>query len=240
MKIIPAIDIIDGCAVRLTQGDYSRMKRYSDSPVSVARDMADCGSKYLHVVDLDGARSGKADNASVIAEIVRLNALNVEIGGGIRSEESILRYLDAGASRVILGTVAVSDYDFTLDMRRKYGDKIAVGVDAREGIVAVHGWESDSGVDAYDFCRQLASDGICDVIFTDISKDGAMSGTNLDAYRTLASIDGLKVTASGGICSLAELKALQDIGVDGAILGKALYEGKLNLRAVEEAFCNAG
>ncbi len=240
MKIIPAIDIIQGEAVRLTQGDYSRVKRYSDSPVSVARQMAECGSKYLHVVDLDGARSGKADNASIIAEIVRSCALNVEIGGGIRSEESILRYLDAGASRVILGTVAVSRYDFALEMRRKYGDRIAIGVDARDGRVAVHGWEKDSGLDAYDFCRQLAYDGIYDVIFTDISKDGAMSGTNLDAYRALKGIDGLRVTASGGISSVSELKELRAIGVDGAILGKALYEGKLDLRQVEEAMGDAG
>lgn len=234
MQIFPAIDLRGGQVVRLYQGDYDQMTVYGSDPCAVARDFMAAGARYLHVVDLDGALDGTLANFESIAAIARQGGLYIEVGGGIRDEERIRRYLDLGVGRCILGTIAVKDFAFTERMAQKYGDRIAVGVDARDGYVAVSGWKELSGERGVDFCRRLYGAGVKTVIYTDISRDGAEQGTNLDLYRELAGIDGLDITASGGVSSLAELRELQRIGTKAAILGKALYTGRLDLKTVIE------
>ncbi len=232
MRIFPAIDLIGGQAVRLYQGDYDKKTVYNADPCAVAREFRAAGASCLHVVDLDGARDGTTANFDTIAALAGQGGFYMEVGGGIRTEERIRQYLDCGVSRCILGTVAVRDFDFTARMGAKYGDKIAVGVDTREGLIAVSGWKELSDERGPDFCRRLVGHGIRDVIYTDISRDGAERGTNLELYRELLTIPGLRVTASGGVGSLSELRVLRDMGVHAAILGKALYTGKLDLAEV--------
>ena len=232
MQIFPAIDLRGGQVVRLYQGDYDRETVYAADPCAVARSFLAAGAKYLHVVDLDGARDGMLANFETIAAIVKQGGLYIEVGGGIRTEDRIRRYLDLGVGRCILGTIAVKDFAFTERMAEKYGDRIAVGVDARDGYVAVSGWKELSAEKGVDFCRRLRDAGVKTVIYTDISRDGAEAGTNLDLYRELAEIDGLDITASGGVSSIEELKELQRIGIKAAILGKALYTGRLDLKTV--------
>ena len=232
MQIFPAIDLSGGKVVRLYQGDYEKMTVYGADPCAVARDFMAAGAKYLHVVDLDGAKDGTLANFESISALAKQGGLYIEVGGGIRTEERIAKYLDLGVGRCILGTIAVKDFDFTRRMARKYGDKIAVGVDARDGYVAVSGWLETSKEKGVDFCRRLYDAGVQTVIYTDISRDGAEQGTNLALYRELARIEGLHITASGGVSSIAELKELHAIGTHAAILGKALYTGRLDLREV--------
>ena len=232
MQIFPAIDLRGGQVVRLYQGDYDKETVYAQDPCAVARDFLAAGAKYLHVVDLDGARDGTLANFETIAAIARQGGLYIEVGGGIRTEDRIRQYLDLGVGRCILGTIAVKDFAFTARMARTYGDRIAVGVDARDGYVAVSGWKELSQEKGVDFCRRLRDAGVKTVIYTDISRDGAEAGTNLDLYRQLAEIDGLDITASGGVSSIEELKELQRIGTRAAILGKALYTGRLDLKTV--------
>ena len=232
MQIIPAIDLSGGQVVRLYQGDYDKMTVYGSDPCAVAREFLDAGARYLHVVDLDGAKDGTLANFESIAAIARQGGLYIEVGGGIRTEERIRQYLDLGVSRCILGTVAVKDFAFTARMAQTYGDQIAVGVDARDGYVAINGWKELSQERGVDFCRRLYEAGVQTVIYTDISRDGAEQGTNLALYRQLQEIQGLKVTASGGVSSLEELRELQRIGTHAAILGKALYTGRLDLKTV--------
>ncbi|HJB12489.1 MAG TPA: 1-(5-phosphoribosyl)-5-[(5-phosphoribosylamino)methylideneamino]imidazole-4-carboxamide isomerase [Candidatus Oscillibacter excrementigallinarum] len=232
MQIFPAIDLRGGQVVRLYQGDYDKETVYAADPCAVARDFLAAGAKYLHVVDLDGARDGTLANFETIAAIARQGGLYIEVGGGIRTEDRIRQYLDLGVGRCILGTIAVKDFAFTARMARTYGDRIAVGVDARDGYVAVSGWKELSQEKGVDFCRRLRDAGVKTVIYTDISRDGAEAGTNLDLYRQLAEIDGLDITASGGVSSIEELKELQRIGTRAAILGKALYTGRLDLKTV--------
>ena len=232
MQIFPAIDLRGGQVVRLYQGDYDKMTVYGQDPCAYARDFIAAGAKYLHVVDLDGAKDGTLANFETIAAIAKQGGLYIEVGGGIRTEDRIRQYLDLGVDRCILGTVAVKDFDFTARMAQKYGGRIAVGVDARDGYVAVNGWKEMSAEKGVDFCRRLVGVGVAAVIYTDISRDGAESGTNLDLYRELAGIDGLRVTASGGVSSLEELEELKRIGTHAAILGKALYTGRLDLKTV--------
>lgn len=234
MQIFPAIDLRGGQVVRLYQGDYDQMTVYGADPCAVARDFIAAGARYLHVVDLDGALDGTLANFESIAAIARQGGLYIEVGGGIRTEERIRRYLDLGVGRCILGTIAVKDFAFTERMAQKYGDRIAVGVDARDGYVAVSGWKELSAERGVDFCRRLRDAGVRTVIYTDISRDGAEQGTNLDLYRELAEIEGLDITASGGVSSLQELRELQRIGTKAAILGKALYTGRLDLKTVLE------
>ena len=234
MQIFPAIDLSGGQVVRLYQGDYDQMTVYGQDPCAVARDFLAAGATYLHVVDLDGAKDGTLANFDSIAAIARQGGLYIEVGGGIRTEERIRQYLDLGVSRCDLGTIAVKDFAFTERMARKYGDQIAVGVDARDGYVAINGWKELSNEKGVDFCRRLYKAGIGTVIYTDISRDGAERGTNLALYRELSAIDGLNVTASGGVSSLDELRELQRIGTSAAILGKALYTGRLDLKTVIE------
>lgn len=231
MQIFPAIDLRDGRAVRLLRGDYDQMTVYSAQPCGVARRFIRAGAQRLHIVDLDGAKDGEPSmaNWTEIEALVQQGHAFIEVGGGIRTEERILQYLDLGVNRCVLGTAAVEDFAFTERMARRYREKIAVGVDARDGKVATHGWLKTSGEDSFDLCRRLRDAGVQTVIYTDISKDGTLSGTNLDAYRRLTQIEGLNVVASGGISSVLELRALNEMGAAGAILGKAVYDGKLDL-----------
>ena len=231
MQIFPAIDLRDGRAVRLLRGDYDQMTVYSAQPCGVARRFIRAGAQRLHIVDLDGAKDGRPSmaNWTEIEALVQQGHACIEVGGGIRTEERILQYLDLGVNRCVLGTAAVEDFAFTERMARRYREKIAVGVDARDGKVATHGWLKTSGEDSFDLCRRLRDAGVQTVIYTDISKDGTLSGTNLDAYRRLTQIEGLNVVASGGISSVLELRALNEMGAAGAILGKAVYDGKLDL-----------
>lgn len=235
MKIFPAIDLRDGKVVRLTQGDYDQMVVYAADPDAIADQFLAAGASNLHVVDLDGAKDGTLANYDTIVKLAK-HPLFVEVGGGIRDEARIKTYLAAGVGRVILGSVAVEKPEFVAEMTAKYGEKIAVGVDARDGKVAIHGWKTVTDVDSVDFCKKLAEMGVKTVIYTDISKDGTLSGTNLEIYRELAKIEGLDIVASGGITFEQELETLTEMNISGAILGKALYTGRLDLaRAVEIA-----
>lgn len=235
MKIFPAIDLRDGKAVRLYQGDYDQMTVYSEDPVDVARSFRGKGAGYLHLVDLDGAKDGQLVNFETIRRIVEEVDLFVEVGGGIRDEERIRQYLDLGVDRVILGTIAIKEPEFLKEMVKKYGEKIAVGVDARDGYVAINGWKEITDQESFSFCQYLRDIGVKTVIYTDISRDGGLEGTNMDAYRKLQQIEGLEVTASGGISFEQEITELKPI-VSAAILGKAIYSGALDLsRAVELA-----
>ena len=236
MELFPAIDIRGGQVVRLHQGDYDDMQVYGNDPVRTAKQFMEQGATNLHVVDLDGAKEGAAVNFDSIREIAALKGLFVEVGGGIRDEARIADYLALGVGRVILGTIAVRSFPFVESMVRLYGDQIAVGVDARDGYVAVSGWLENTGLDSFSFCERLRDAGVSTVIYTDIAKDGALSGTNLDAYRRLRELSGLNIVASGGISFEHELAALRDMGTYGAILGKALYVDKLDLaRAIRIA-----
>ena len=232
MELFPAIDLRDGQVVRLTQGDYDRMEVYARNPAKTAADFLEKGARNLHVVDLDGARDGTVVNFEAIRAIVREGGLFVQVGGGIRDEARILRYLELGAARVILGTIAVEDFAFLCRMVEKYGEKIAVGVDARDGMVAVKGWRETAPLDSLEFCEKLDQAGVSTIIYTDISRDGAMSGTNLEVYRQLADRVNCDIVASGGISYQQELITLRDMGTYGAILGKALYTGALKLEEV--------
>ena len=235
MELFPAIDLRDGQAVRLFQGDYDQMTVYSKNPADVARQFKAKGAKNLHLVDLDGAKDGRLVNFESIREIVTDIDLFVEVGGGIRDEERICQYLDLGVGRVILGTIAVKDTDFLEKMVAKYKEKIAVGVDVKDGYVAINGWKEVTDREGMDFCRYLADIGVKTVIYTDISRDGGLKGTNLEAYRRLAEIKGLDIVASGGISFEEEITALKETAY-GAILGKALYDGLLDLeRALQLA-----
>ncbi len=231
MNIFPAIDLIGGKAVRLVRGDYEQMTVYSTDPVSVARGFSAAGAKYLHVVDLEGARDGSTPNFDTVKALIEESGLLVEIGGGIRDMETVARYIDAGAYRVILGTAAVTDPAFLDAAIAAYGDKIAVGVDIRDGLVAIKGWTEVSKLSCFDFCRDLQARGVSSVICTDISKDGLLGGTNLALYAEMSKTFSLDITASGGVSSLEDVRKLTDMGLYGAILGKALYTGALDLSA---------
>ncbi len=232
MEIFPAIDIRNGNVVRLTEGDYDRMTVYGSSPLEMANTFIEKGAKNLHMVDLDGAKDGTPVNFDVIKEVASLGKLFTEVGGGIRDEKRIEDYLSLGVNRVILGTVAVRNFGFVEEMVKKYGDKIAVGVDARDGKVAVSGWLETTEIDSLNFCRKLRDAGVKTVIYTDISKDGTLSGTNLEVYKALSEIEGLDVIASGGITFEEEIKILTKMNTYGAIVGKAVYAGKLDLERV--------
>lgn len=229
MIIFPAIDILGGKVVRLNKGDYSAAKYYELSAERAATEFVAAGATHIHAVDLDGAKCGKAVNASTVESIIATSGAFVEIGGGIRTEEQIRAYLDAGAKRVILGTAAVTDTGFTRKMIDKFGCRIAVGVDARDGKVAVSGWRNVTDVESVAFCKSLAELGVDTVIYTDIACDGMLNGTNMSVYRELVKIRGLNITASGGISALSELVELKAMGVSAAVLGKALYENKIDL-----------
>ena len=229
MDLFPAIDLRGGKAVRLYQGDYDQMTVYNADPAAQARAFVEAGAKFLHVVDLDGAKDDTTANMDTIAAIAKQGGLYIEVGGGIRDEERIRRYLDLGVNRCILGTVAVKNFAFAADMAQKYGDKIAVGVDMKDGFVAVNGWKEVTPEPGVAFCRRCAAAGVRAVIATDISRDGTLQGTNMELYRELLTIPGLRVTASGGIAAMAELETLQGMGCHAAILGKSIYTGAIDL-----------
>ena len=234
MKTYPAIDIRGGNAVRLLQGDYDRETVYSLNPVEVARKFKEAGATCLHVVDLDGALEGDLINKDIIKRIVSETGLYVEAGGGVRSLQRIEQYLSAGVSRVILGSAAAENFTLVVDAVKFFGGKVAVGVDAKDGKVAVHGWKKVTDIDAVDFCRKLREVGLHTVIYTDISRDGMLGGANLAAYEELVKIKGLRIIASGGISGTDEIKKLTAMNVRGVVLGKALYDGVLDLKKTIE------
>lgn len=229
MILFPAIDLYDHKVVRLLKGDYEKMTVYSDDPLATAKNIESMGGKWLHLVDLEGAKDGTTPNFDVVSAIARETGLKVEIGGGIRSFETIEKYLNAGVQRVILGTKAVKDPGFLKEAVSKWGDKIAVGVDAKNGKVAVNGWMDVLDIDMFDFLQDIKEMGVKTAIVTDISKDGAMKGTNLPLYERLSKLSGIDITASGGVSTLDDLKALKDMDIYGAILGKAMYNGAIVL-----------
>ena len=230
MEIFPSVDIKDGKVVRLTEGNYKQIRVYSDSPANAAERFVEQGARNLHVVDLDGALEGKPVNYGAIRDLCANGGLFIEVGGGIRDMARIENYLSHGAGRVILGTVAVKNFTFVEEAVKRYGDSIAVGVDARDGRVAISAWRDVTDVDSWDFCKKVSDAGVSTVIYTDIARDGRMSGANLEIYRRLSALTALNIVASGGISFENEIAELMEIGTYGAILGKALYEEKLSLR----------
>ena len=236
MKIFPAIDLYEGKAVRLFKGDYNQMTVYSNNPVEIALDFKNAGASFMHVVDLEGAKTGQTPNLETIKKLIAATDMFVEVGGGIRSIEVIEKYVEAGVGRVILGTAALTDREFLLTAIEKFGDKIAVGVDIKDGFVAIKGWTEKSERDAIDFCRELDSIGVKTIISTDISKDGAMQGANHELYKTLSEEVGLQIIASGGVSSIDDVKRLTKMNLYGAIIGKAYYTGAIDLsEAIEVA-----
>ena len=235
MLILPAIDLYEGKAVRLLRGDYARMTVYSENPPEVARDFLEAGAEWVHMVDLEGAKNGSTPNLEIVKAVVESTHLHVEVGGGIRGMDTVARYLDAGVSRVILGTAAVTDPGFVAEAVHVYGEAVAVGVDIREGKVAIRGWTEQSEQDALAFCDRLQALGVSTVICTDISRDGAMKGANDELYRTLSQRLRLRIVASGGVSSLEDVKRLRALDLYGAIVGKAYYTGALSLPAAIEA-----
>lgn len=234
MLILPAIDLFDKKAVRLYKGDYNQMTVYNENPLEVAKDFENSGAEFIHIVDLEGAKDGTTPNIDIIENIVKNTSLKVEVGGGIRSREVIKRYLDIGVSRVILGTIAVTDNAFLRSVVEEYGEKIAVGADIKDGFVAIKGWVEKSNVSCDDFFKELSQIGVSTVICTDISKDGAMKGANLELYKELSRKYKMDIVASGGVSSIEDIKALKAMDMYGAILGKAYYIGAVNLKEAVE------
>lgn len=230
MKIFPAIDLYEGKAVRLYKGDYDNMTVYSENPLEVAKEFEACGAEWIHVVDLEGARDGNTPNFHVIESIVRETSLSVETGGGIRSMEVIDRYLSSGISRVILGTAAVTDPEMTEAAVAKYGKGIALGADVKDGLIAIKGWRENSDITLEAYFERMEALGVDTVICTDISRDGAMKGTNLGMYSKLAETYSINLIASGGVSSMDDIRALTDMGIYGAIIGKAWYTGAIDLK----------
>ncbi len=236
MYILPAIDIYEKKAVRLYKGDYSKATVYSENPALVAMKFKEAGAEFIHLVDLEGARDGGTPNFETIKEIIDRSGLKAEVGGGIRDEAAVKKYIEAGAARVILGTAAVTDPEFLTDMTAAYGDKIAAGIDIRDGYAAIKGWRETSDITADEMFRKMYLAGVKTVICTDISKDGAMAGTNVSLYRELTDKYSMNIIASGGISDIESVKAVKSLGMYGAIIGKAYYTGAVDLReAIEVA-----
>ncbi len=236
MHIFPAIDLYDGKAVRLLKGDYQKMTVYSENPLEIAKDFENSGAEFLHIVDLEGAKTGETPNINTIEKIVKNTSLFTEVGGGIRTLETVKKYSDIGVKRVILGTAAVNDEEFLLSAVKKYGEKIAVGIDIKDGFVAIKGWTDLSKYTPFEFCEKMQNIGVKNVICTDVSKDGAMQGTNLDLYKEMSERFDLNITASGGVSGIDDIKRLKGLGIYGAIIGKAYYTKAISLaRAIEVA-----
>ena len=234
MILFPAIDLYERKAVRLYKGDYQNMTVYSENPIEVARDFEAAGATHIHMVDLEGAKSGETPNLAIVEQVARETSLFVEIGGGIRTMETVDRYLAAGVSRVILGTAAVNDEAFLTAAVNTYGDKIAVGADVKDGYIAIKGWLETSAVTLEAFLEKMQAIGVKNVICTDISRDGAMRGTNLALYRELSRKYSLDITASGGVSSLEDVRQLRQMDLYGAIIGKAYYTGAIDLKEALE------
>lgn len=235
MILFPAIDLYEGQAVRLYQGDYRQMTAYSPDPAALAQKFAETGATHIHLVDLEGARDGTTPNLDLIRRIAAETGLFVEVGGGIRNMEIARAYLENGVSRVILGTAAVTDPDFLQNALDTWGERVAVGADLRGGQVAIRGWQQTSDEGAEAFFDRMQGLGVSTMICTDISRDGAMRGANLELYRSLAKRQGLQIVASGGVSSLDDIKALREMNLYGAILGKAYYTGAVDLAEALEA-----
>lgn len=236
MILFPAIDLVGGEAVRLYKGDFEKKTVYSSSPLEVAKEFKRKGATHIHLVDLDGARTGEGAHFELICRIKEETGLFTEVGGGIRTKERIESYLSRGIDRVILGTVAVTDPDFLSSLPKTWMDRVAVGVDALDGKVAIRGWTERSAYTLFDFCERLQAYGVTVVICTDIGRDGAMMGTNHDLYRELAARTNMRIIASGGVSSMEDVIRLKERGIYGAIIGKAYYEGAIDLaRAIEVA-----
>ncbi len=230
MRIYPAIDIIDGSCVRLVQGDYSQKTKFADDPVEVAKRWESQGGEFIHIVDLDGAKSGSTPNMDLILNIANSVDVPIEVGGGIRNMQTVESYLDNGVERVIIGTAALEDTDFVKAAVEKYGDRIAVGIDAKDGMAAVSGWEQVSKMPALTLARKMEELGVAYIIYTDIATDGMLKGPNVDAMAEMVkAVPNVKIIASGGVSGLDDIKALTHTGVEGAIIGKALYTDRLNL-----------
>lgn len=232
MKIFPAIDLLNEKVVRLYQGDYEQQEIFGEDPVAFAKGFEDKGAKYLHLIDLDGAKDGELRYFKTAEKIVEQTNLFVEVGGGIRDEATIERCLQAGVHRVIIGTLPQKNPSLAKELIEKYGEKIAVGVDARDGKVAVEGWLETTETDAFEFCKELASWGVKTIIFTEISRDGTGQGINIPLYQQLLEIEGVEFVASGGVASLQDITLLKEIGVPSVIVGKSLYKGDLKLEDV--------
>lgn len=235
MYIFPAIDLYDGKAVRLYQGDYQKMTVYSENPLDLAEQFKHSGASHIHIVDLEGAKSGTTPNFDIVRAIKERNGCFCEIGGGVRSVDVIDRYMEAGLDRVILGTAALTDEVFLREAVGEYGDRLAVGVDIRDGFVAIRGWTEKSAEGAFDFCGKMQALGVKTLICTDISRDGAMQGTNRKLYERLSRELELQIVASGGVSSLDDVRALSDMKLYGAIIGKAYYTGAIDLKEAAEA-----
>ncbi|MBR6782389.1 MAG: 1-(5-phosphoribosyl)-5-[Clostridia bacterium] len=229
MYIFPAIDLYDGKAVRLYKGDYTQMTVYSDNPIEIARDFEAAGARFIHMVDLEGARDGSTPNLSIVADVAQNTSLFVEIGGGIRDMETVEKYLSAGVSRVILGTAAVNNEDFLREAVAKYGERIAVGADVKDGYIAIKGWLEQSAYTLEAFMEKMQAIGVKTIICTDISKDGAMKGTNRELYRELSQRFSMDIVASGGVSTMEDIHALTAMNLYGAIIGKAYYTGAIDL-----------
>ena len=229
MLIFPAIDLYEGKAVRLYKGDYEQMTVYSDSPIELVEDFVEQGAKHLHLVDLEGAKTGQTPNLELIRDIRALSPLFTQVGGGIRSMDVVDAYLNAGVDRVILGTAAVTDPVFLEEAIKEFGEKIAVGADIKNGYIAISGWTESSGIDAFSFCRRMQDLGVKTLICTDISRDGAMQGTNRNLYRTLSKRHDMNIIASGGVSSMDDIRALRAMELYGAVIGKAYYTGAIKI-----------
>lgn len=236
MNIFPAIDLKDKQVVRLLKGDYNKMTIYGNNPLEVAKGFEKSGAEFMHVVDLDGAKSGNGENREIIKLLAKESGLKVQTGGGIRTPEAVKELIDAGIFRVILGTASVKDPAFLKEMVKEYGEKIAVGVDIADGFVAINGWTEKSELEAFSFCENLVKIGVKTVICTDISKDGAMAGTNRELYRELSEKLPLDIIASGGVSDMDDIRELTKLNLYGAIIGRALYNGAIDLtEAIKES-----
>ena len=236
MNIFPAIDLFNGKAVRLLKGDYQKMTVYSENPLEVAKDFENSGAEFLHIVDLEGAKTGDTPNIGTIEKIVKNTSLFTEIGGGIRTLETVEKYVNIGVKRVILGTAAVNDEEFLISAVKKYGEKIAVGIDIKDGFVAIKGWTDLSKFTPFEFCEKMQNIGVKTIICTDVSKDGAMQGTNVDLYKEMSEKFNINIIASGGVSSIDDIKRLKNLEIYGAIIGKAYYTKAISLaEAIEVA-----
>ena len=236
MYIFPAIDLYKGKAVRLFKGDYDKMTVYSDTPWLIAKAFKEAGASHIHLVDLEGARDGSTPNLETIKKIIKETDLFTEVGGGIRNMDTVRSYLEAGVDRVILGTAAVENEEFVRQATAEYGERIAVGADIKDGKIAIKGWTEKSELDAMEFCEKMQRIGVRTVICTDISKDGAMMGTNHELYIAMSEKLSMQIIASGGVSSIEDVKRLSALGIYGAIIGKAYYTGAIDLKeAVEVA-----
>lgn len=236
MNIFPAIDLYDGKAVRLLKGDYQKMSVYGENPLEIARDFENSDAEFLHIVDLEGAKTGDTPNLAAIERIVKNTSLFTEVGGGIRTLETVEKYVNIGVKRIILGTAAVNNEEFLISAVKKYGEKIAVGIDIKDGFVAIKGWTDLSKFTPFEFCAKMQDIGVKTVICTDVSRDGAMQGTNIDLYKEMSEKFDINIIASGGVSSIDDIKRLKSLGIYGAIIGKAYYTKAISLaEAIEVA-----